>query len=295
MTWGIVAGAAIGLVGAAVTSDSAHSASNTQADAAREANTTDKYMYDQTRSDNMPALLARNNGLTGYQNLLGNPSRITSDPGYKFGLDQGTRAINSQAAAHGSYYSGATLKALNQFGQDYGQSQFDKSLNRYGNQAGLGQVGSNTMAMAGQNYANNVGNNLMGAANARGAATIAQGNAWGNAINGLGYYGSQMIGRGGGMSNPYGDPAGTVPGGYDMGGVAYNNPSAYEAGSIYSDERLKTNIRRTGTTARGNAWYEWDWKSGGRGQGVIAQEVAHIPGAVQADSDGVLMVDYSKV
>lgn len=86
----------------------------------------------------------------------------------------------------------------------------------------------------------------------------------------------------------YGTPDSSVEGGgmtSGAGGFA----------GVFSDIRLKTNVRRLGTTARGNAWYSWDWKTGGRGEGVIAQEVAHIPGAVQAHANGFLMVDYSKV
>lgn len=164
------------------------SALNKQMDALRESNALQKYIYDQQRADNMPALQARNNGLTGYQNLLKNPGSITSDPGYQFGLDQGTKAIGSQAAANGSYYSGATLKALNKYGQDYGQSQFDKSLNRYGNLAGLGQVGATQIGQAGMNYGNQVGANILSGGNARGAATLGQYGAIQNGLNQFGGY-----------------------------------------------------------------------------------------------------------
>jgi hypothetical protein len=64
----------------------------------------------------------------------------------------------------------------------------------------------------------------------------------------------------------------------------------------YSDKRLKTNIRRLGTTASGHGWYRWDWKTGGSAEGVIAQEVLEVdPSAVSVDADGILRVDYSKV
>jgi type II secretory pathway pseudopilin PulG len=164
-------------------SKAAGKASDQQLAAMREANALQKYMYDQQRNDNMPALQARNNGLSGYQNLLKDPSKITSDPGYQFGLDQGTEAIGSQAAANGSYYSGATLKALNKYGQDYGHTKFDQSLDRYGRLAGLGSSGAAMIGQAGQNYGNQVGQNLIGGGNARGAATLAQYGSWQNALN----------------------------------------------------------------------------------------------------------------
>jgi hypothetical protein len=62
-----------------------------------------------------------------------------------------------------------------------------------------------------------------------------------------------------------------------------------------SDIRLKKNILRVGKTQRGNNLYTWDWKWGGSSIGVIAQEVEHIPGAVYTSSNGIKVVDYSKV
>lgn len=152
-------------------------AADAQINASREANALAKYMYDQTRTDNMPALNARNAGLTGYQNLLQNPSSITSDPGYQFGFNQGQAAYDNSGAARGMRLSGAQAKALTKFGQDYGQTKFNESLNRYGNLAGLGQTGSGTIANAGMNYANTAGNNITGAGNAAASGYIGGANA----------------------------------------------------------------------------------------------------------------------
>jgi len=80
-------------------------------------------------------------------------------------------------------------------------------------------------------------------------------------------------------------------GGFDAGG---NLGGATTAGD-YSDIRLKKNVRRIGRTPRGNPMYRWDWKTGGSDVGVLAHEVAHIPGAVKADWDGLMMVDYGRV
>jgi hypothetical protein len=90
-----------------------------------------------------------------------------------------------------------------------------------------------------------------------------------------------LIGAGAGALTSYG-----MGGGFSAKPPAANGPS---------DIRLKKNIKRIGTTARGNPLYTWDWKTGGSSSGVIAQEVQHIPGAVTADEDGILHVDYDKV
>src|SRR6516162_886239 len=63
-------------------------------------------------------------GLPGYPQM--NPQQLsgmlTSLPGYQFNLQQGVNAIDASAAAHGLLNSGATGKALEQYGQGLGSS-----------------------------------------------------------------------------------------------------------------------------------------------------------------------------
>ena len=77
-----------------------------------------------------------------------------------------------------------------------------------------------------------------------------------------------------------------------LGGLSTLGSAAIQ----FSDARLKSNISRIGSTPSGVALYSWDWKDGsGSGTGVLAHEVAHIPGAVLSDPSGYLKVDYSKI
>ncbi len=140
--------------------------------------------------------------------------------GLQFGLNEGTKGLNRAAAARGSLNSGATLKALERFGNDYGSTKAADSYNRFVNDqtniynrlagvAGTGQTASNTSAQLGANTATNVGNILTAQGNARGAATIAGGNAMGGAFNTIGnYYGQQntldkiLAGRNGSSNYP---------------------------------------------------------------------------------------------
>lgn len=136
---------------------------------------------------------------------------LSADPvyqnGLKFGLDRGTEGINARATAGGMYDSGQTLKALTQFGNDYGSTKANESYNRFTNdqnsvynklagvsgtgQVATGQVGTagtnmvNSVTAAGTNMANNVGSSLEGAGNARAAGIVGGANAWGNAASGL--------------------------------------------------------------------------------------------------------------
>jgi hypothetical protein len=125
---------------------------------------------------------------------------LNADPvyqsGLKFGLDQGTAAINARATATGNYDSGATLKALTQFGNDYGSTKANDSFNRNmatkqsiygmlsGQQAtGLGATNSTTSAATGGTAAAN--DYSTQAANARAAGVVGGANAWGGVGNSL--------------------------------------------------------------------------------------------------------------
>lgn len=124
---------------------------------------------------------------------------LNADPvyqsGLKFGLDRGTEGINARATANGMYDSGATLKALTQFGNDYGSTKANESYNRYTNDqnntynklagvSGSGQVATQQVTSAGTNMASNVGASLEGAGNARAAGIVGGANAWGSGITG---------------------------------------------------------------------------------------------------------------
>jgi hypothetical protein len=126
--------------------------------------------------------------------------------GLQFGLDEGTKGINRMAAASGSSLSGATLKALTRFGNDYGSTKANESFNRFNtNQnsvynklagmSGSGQQATNQVSAAGANMANNVSQNQIGMGNARGASSIAGANALSGGLSGAykGYQQNQLI------------------------------------------------------------------------------------------------------
>lgn len=72
-------------------------------------------------------------------------------------------------------------------------------------------------------------------------------------------------------------------------------------GFLGSDKRMKTNIKKLGTV-NGINIYSWTWNKLAQSMGwdkkyqynvgVMAQEVKHIPGAVQEDENGYLLVNY---
>jgi hypothetical protein len=77
------------------------------------------------------------------QNLLSNPSTITSTPGYQFNLQQGLNAQTAKQAAQGRLVSGGALLEANQFGQQYATSSLQQQ------QALLAQLSGATQSPAG--------------------------------------------------------------------------------------------------------------------------------------------------
>ena len=58
------------------------------------------------------------------------PARLTEDPGYQFRLQEGTKAIESSAAAKGMLGSGKTLKDLARYSQGLASQEFANARNR---------------------------------------------------------------------------------------------------------------------------------------------------------------------
>lgn len=75
-------------------------------------------------------------------------------------------------------------------------------------------------------------------------------------------------------------------------GLGLTGASLMSKGAMFSDERLKSNIKRVGTHPLGIGVYDYD-KFGKRERGLLAQEVEEVmPEAVTEHSSGMKKVDY---
>lgn len=111
-------------------------------------------------------------------------AKFRANPGYQFGLDEGMKSVQASAAARGGLNSGAALKSLLKFGNDYADQQgFTPYMNRIASLANIGQTQNAQNAALGQNYANQTGANLNNAAQARAQGIYGQANAWSNFAN----------------------------------------------------------------------------------------------------------------
>jgi hypothetical protein len=207
------------VVGAGISASASNKASKGQQGAAGAATDLARGQYTDTVERNQPYLQAGNDALALLQQKLPtlnagyDPSKLTSEPGYQFGLQQGQQALERSLAARGRGVSGAALKAASEFGTNYGTTKLNDAFSRdqqakqqsFGqlqSLAGLGQASANQTAYYGQQMANNAGKNLMGAADSAGANDIAQGNIWSGLINqGVSMYNNSGGGGGGFTAN----------------------------------------------------------------------------------------------
>jgi hypothetical protein len=141
---------------------------------------------------------AQSNPLYGSLTKTFTTADMNADPvyqsGFQFGLDEGVKGVNRQAAAAGSLNSGATLKALTRYANDYATTKGEGAYNRFNNNqtqqfnrlaslAGVGQTASTNLGTQSISTGNSLANNITGAGNARAAGYIGQSNAVNNGIS----------------------------------------------------------------------------------------------------------------
>lgn len=159
-------------------------------------NSTDRALEAQTRGTNQANDILKK--MYGNQQTLADPynqaglgalsslasgdfaKNMEMDPGYQFRMKQGQNALQSSAAARGGLNSGATMKALQRYGQDFASNEYQNAYNRNYSRlsqlAGLGSNASQNLMNAAGNYGSQVSANLTGLGNANAAAQMAQAN-----------------------------------------------------------------------------------------------------------------------
>lgn len=121
---------------------------------------------------------------------------VVYNTGLQFGLDEGNKAIERNATRFGNLDSGATLKALARYGNDYGNQRAgdaygrfmgDKqfTLNSLLGSTGIGQNAVSLDANTGSQMAQAIGNAQMAQGNANAAGQIGSANAWSGALGGI--------------------------------------------------------------------------------------------------------------
>ena len=158
----------------------------------------DQAGYDSAMADYNNSLASYNSAPSGVdQGALLRPftgADLANEPGYQFGLSEGQKAIDRAAAANGRYDSGATLKAMTRYGNDYAGTKFNEAFGRdqanknmaYNFLSGQANLGQNSAVMtgnAGAAAAGAQGQYLTNAGDARAAGYIGGANALTGGLN----------------------------------------------------------------------------------------------------------------
>ena len=80
--------------------------------------------------------------------------RFRNSTGYQFRLNEGLDAVNSGWAGSGLLQSGAALRAINEYGQNFASNEFGNYLNALANQQAVGAGAASSSAGVSQNFAN---------------------------------------------------------------------------------------------------------------------------------------------
>ncbi len=116
---------------------------------------------------------------------------------FEFGISEGEKAVQRMFGARGMSRSGAAVKAALRYANDYTGTQAGASrdrfvqdqtnlYNRLAGVSGTGQTAAQNTASLGTNIAGNIADITVGEGNARGAASIARGNAMAGGFAGVG-------------------------------------------------------------------------------------------------------------
>jgi hypothetical protein len=106
--------------------------------------------------------------------------------GYQFRLGEGLDATTSAYAGIGGLQSGAALRGITEYGQNFASNEFGNYLGALSNQQAVGAGSASALAGVGQNFAGTViGANNMNAANQMNAQ-LARQNPFANALGSIG-------------------------------------------------------------------------------------------------------------
>jgi hypothetical protein len=117
-----------------------------------------------------------------------------ADPGYQFRMDEGMRGVEGGAAARGGLLSGAALKAIQKYGQNFASNEYGNAYNRFNADqtnkfnrlTGMiqsGQGSAQQIGNAAQNFGQQAGNNLIQGGNAQASGIMGTTHALVGGIN----------------------------------------------------------------------------------------------------------------
>lgn len=173
------------LASGAMGMDAASDAKSASRDAARAAAWLDAKQRNRLRRTLSPYVEAGDYGLEGLLDTLrggeDTMEALRSDPRYQFQLEEGLNAVEGSAATRGNLRSGATLKALTEYGQGLASNALTQRQNLLGQLADRGAGYRQAIATSSPM----VMNSLIGAQQAGGQAAMQRAQIGSDMIGGL--------------------------------------------------------------------------------------------------------------
>lgn len=206
MSWGIVAGAAVSVVGGAIAGNqqkkAAQGAANAQMEGQQLSIAEQQRQFDLTRQDLQPWMQAGQGALGQMQALnSGDFSSFTQSPDYQFALEQGLQGLDRSAAARGSLNTGGHSADVMGYAQGLATQNYGNFYNRLAGLANVGQTTATGLGQFGANAANNIGNAYGNIGNARASAYQARGDANSQLTGMAAGIGSNMLNNWGGWNS----------------------------------------------------------------------------------------------
>lgn len=191
-----IGAAAVATVGSAAISSSASSKASKTAQATADSNNAlQASIYNSNKETLSPYVSTGNTASSSINALLGLGGDSTSanaayqaykdSTGYQSALTQGQNSVTAALGQKGLTDSGAALKALTQYGQDYASQNFQTYLGDLQTQQSTGLSAASALAGVSTNYANSVSSNNNTAATASENATLSSANAINSALGNL--------------------------------------------------------------------------------------------------------------
>lgn len=147
--WGAIGGAAVSVIGGALLSNSGSggsSAGSAIGGAVGGAMAYSPQQFQQMIQTADPFGAQRGQYQGQLSQLMANPNSVTNTPGYQFQMNQGTQAIDRNAAANGQLGSGNQGAALASFGQGLAGNEYQQQMSNLMQLSGANINGSATAA-----------------------------------------------------------------------------------------------------------------------------------------------------
>lgn len=215
LSWGIVAGAAVGLVGSALSADAQRSAGNKASDAQTRANEAaiaeQRRQFDAIQKLLSPYVTGGTAAFGAQQDLLGLSGAakqqqaiqaLESSPQFSAMAQQGENAILANASATGGLRGGNAQAALGQFRPQLLNQLITQQFERLGGLSSLGQNAAAGVGNAGMHSTDAITQLLQSQGAAQAGAALSSGRANSMFINGVANAAGNYFGAGGG--NPFG-------------------------------------------------------------------------------------------